>query len=184
MKASFEKRKEIHTARLDLRPSKDDRDLEIYVSHLKEEDCFLYQYGEDYSEELEEAISFDSGYVIYYSIFLKDTDIMVGYIGILPLEDGERSGDLEFHVYKEFRQNGFGYEAATAILDRFVSGELAGEKPNLLTATIIHGNLASASLLEKLDFTKVASGFRVYYDHGEQKTVGICAYEKRFMSAG
>ena len=178
MELTIVDKKEISTARLDLRPSEDKRDLDRYLSHLKEEDCFLYQYGMHYSEELEEAISFDFGDVIYYSIFLKDTDAMVGYVGILPFEDKEKIGELEFHIFKEFRRNGYGFEAATAIMESFFTGELTGEVMNKITASMIHGNEACQNLLEKLGLEKVVSGLHVYHEHGEEKVVGVCAYEK------
>ena len=58
-------KKEIITRRLKLLPSVDERDRDNYIMHLKDEDIFFYQYGQNYLPELEEAIDFHSSGVIY-----------------------------------------------------------------------------------------------------------------------
>ena len=171
----------ICTERLDLRPSKSERDLLNYISHLKEEDGFYLQYGYSYSEDLEAGISFDPGSVIYYSMFLRDTDVMVGYIGILPSGNGDGSGDLEFYTFREYRRNHYGYEAATVFMKSFIDGELTGEEMSTITATTLLDNEPCIRFLEKLGFTRAASGCRISLEEEvENRAAPILLYEKHY----
>ena len=76
----------------------DEADWENYVRHLLEADEFYVQYGMEPTSELIEMIQNMNPDVIYYSIILKDTGDMAGYVGITP-----DNNNLEFYVFKEYR---------------------------------------------------------------------------------
>lgn len=150
---------DIITDRLILRPSNDDRDLENYLSHLKAADEFYYQYGEEYSDELYNMIDFHSSGVIYYSVFLKEQNIMVGYVGVLPYQNSN-AGEIEFYIFKEYRRNHYASEALTALIEWFMSAELNNKSEKKIVAETLSENEISCKLLEHIGFDKSAMGIR------------------------
>jgi len=152
-------RKDIFTERLVLCPSDDKRDLENYINHLKDEDSFFFQYGEQYSPELEELIDFHSSGVIYYSVFLRNSDTMIGYVGILPYQAEEYTGELEFYFFSEYRKKGYAMEAVKAYIQAYINGEFTGEKRNHIIAEVIAENEPAKAFLGELGFIKSAIGF-------------------------
>ena len=168
---------EIVTERLLLCPSVDQRDLDIYVSHLiaNKEEVYL-QYGEPYSEELIDVLDFHSSGVIYYSIFLKDTNTMVGYVGIYPC--GDEKGLLEFYIFSEYRRMGYGKEAVLAMVTAFFEGNLTENKGKIITVETLHDNMISRRFLESVGAKKVSTGWRIGHDeNGEDSLIGFCYYE-------
>lgn len=174
--------KDIITNRLILRPSDDERDLENYISHLKSADEFYIQYGQPYSDdELIGMIDFHSSGVIYYSVFLKETGAMVGYVGILPYGGESKSGNLEFYIFKEYRRKHYCQEALNALIECFFNGELTGAYGGMIDAETMSDNEPSCKLLESLGFQKTKVGIRFYLDHNKKsgKLCGmqLCRYE-------
>jgi RimJ/RimL family protein N-acetyltransferase len=171
-------KKEIITRRLKLLPSVDERDRDNYIMHLKDEDIFFYQYGQVYSPELEEAIDFHSSGVIYYTVFLKDTDTMIGYVGIFPETDfnGDSYGDLEFYFFPEYRRRGYAVEAVTAYMDCFCAGDLTGKRETQIYAETIYENTASRNLLVKMGFQKEAVGLKGLVDGDNFRSYGVACY--------
>ncbi len=171
----------ISTERLYMLPSVDSRDLGSYISDLLLTKDFYFQYGQPYSDELLESIDFHSTGVVYYSIFLKDTGIMIGYMGILPHEDNPACGDLEFYIFKEFRRCGFCKEALTSFIDNFFIGSLTGIKGMQVEAETLSDNEISCRLLESIGFRRKSSGIRAFFDDdGEldkSKTKGLYRYD-------
>ncbi len=166
---------DIITDRLVLRRSRDDRDLEDYLSHLEAENEYFYQYGEQRSEELIKMIDFHSAPVHYYTIFPKDMPVMAGYVGIgrLPGERSENLGNLEIHVFREYRRRHYAREASAALIKSFFDGSLTGSRGALVEAETISENEPSILLLESLDFKKDAVGFRLFED-GDGKLNAAC----------
>ena len=171
-------KKEITTRRLTLLPSVDERDRDNYIRHLKDEDIFFYQFGVKYSLELEEAIDFSSSGVIYYTVFLKGTDCMIGYVGVFPQTDQNETfcGDLEFYFFPEYRRKRYGMEAVTAFIDSFCSGYLTGRRGEKLFAETIHENEPARAFLVKLGFRKEAVGLRLCTEGDENKFYGTACY--------
>lgn len=151
-------RKDIITERLILCPSDDERDLENYINHLKNEDGFYFQYGEQYSLELEERIDFHSSGVIYYTVFLRDSDTMIGYVGILPYLDKEHPGELEFYFFSEYRRKGYAKDAVNAFIQAYISDESTGKKRKHIIAEVIGENESAVEFLISLGFIFSASG--------------------------
>lgn len=172
--------KDIITNRLILRPSDDERDLENYISHLKSADEFYIQYGQPCSDdELIEMIDFHSSGVIYYSVFLKETGAMVGYVGILPYEREPKSGNLEFHIFKEYRRKHYCQEALNALIECFFKGELTGVYGEMIDAETMSDNEPSCKLLESLGFQKKGVGIHGCFNNDGTLdiTYGFCRYE-------
>ena len=149
------------TSRLILRPSDDKRDLTDYLSHLEAENEFYFQYGTERSDELLEQIDFHSAPVYYYTVFLKNTDVMLGYVGITPRFGKRAEGEIEFYIFREHRQNGFAKEALSALIQSFFDGSLTGKKGCLVSAETLRENESSVRLLFSLGFESVSVGLRL-----------------------
>lgn len=160
---------DIHTERLVLRPSRDERDLENYLAHLEAENEYFIQYGYERSDELIAAIDFHSAPVCYYTIFLKDTNDMAGYAGITPGTD-EAPGSFEIYIFKEYRRKHIAFEAGSALIQNFFEGKLTGEKESSLSAETLTDNEASIRLLESLDFKREAVGLRLCEFDADKET--------------
>lgn len=172
--------KAIFTKRLDMIPSEDERDLDKYVTDLLLTRDFYFQYGVPYSDELVNAIDFHSSGVLYYSLFLRDTKTMVGYVGLLPDEDDPGRGEIEYYVFRDHRRQGYAKEALVALIRRFFSGALTGTRGERVEAETHSDNNASRELLERLGFTKEASGMRLSLDEDggidAKRSIGLCRY--------
>ena len=170
----------IITERLDMIPSIDARDLDGYISDLLFTNDFYFQFGWPYSDELLNAIDFHSSGVVYYSIFLKDTWTMVGYVGILPYEDDSTYGEIEFYIFHNFRRQGFCKEALTAFIDSFFTGFLIGVKGKHVVAETLSDNEPVSKLLKSMGFTKEAWGMRCSFnEEGEinpSNSIGLHVY--------
>ncbi len=155
---------EIVTERLVLRPSEDGRDLETYLAHLEAEDEYLIQYGMEKSDELLKMIDFHTAPVAYFTVFLKGTQTMIGYVGVMTAEGDALEGNLEFYIFKAYRRNGFCKEAVRALIQAFFSGALTGRQEESAFAETLSENEAPIRLLESLGFEKDAWGMRVNLD--------------------
>ena len=162
----------IETERLYLRPANNGTDLEDYLHHLTDADEWLFQYAEEYSEELYNMIDFTSHRVLCYAVCGKDTGQMLGYVGLMP-EIMDASSNLEFYIFKEHRRQGVATEAIQAFLSQFHSGALFGFSGKTVIAEAVYENDPSKMLIEKLGFTKTAVGMRMTAGG----VVGLVRYE-------
>lgn len=150
----------IETERLYLRPADNGTDLEDYLHHLSDADEWLFQYAEEYSEDLYGMIDFTSHLVFCYAVCLRQTGQMIGYVGLMP-EIMDASANLEFYIFKEHRRQGFATEAIRAFIAQFRSGALFGFNGKTVIAEVVCENDPSKKLIEKLGFTKIAVGCRI-----------------------
>lgn len=148
----------IVTKRLILRRSQDKRDLEEYLSHIEAADEFYIQYGTERSSRLLAMIDFHTAPVLYFTVFLKETDAMIGYVGISCIS-GEGAGNLEFYIFKEYRRKHFCREALSALLKHFFDGKLTDRKTVAVVAETLVGNEPAVRLLESLHFERETVGF-------------------------
>lgn len=173
------KEHEIETKRLFLYPSVEERDLDIYLAHLcadKEE--FYLQCGELYSEELVQAMDFHSTGVIYYSVFLKNTNNLIGNVGIFPSEKSQENGTLEFYIFPEYRRRGYGKEAVLAMINDFFEGNIRGIKGKIILAETMKKNKASQQFLEAIGAKRISTGWKQSYDdNGEANLICLCYYK-------
>ncbi len=146
------KEKEFYTDRLILREINDE-EWDNYYNHVTEADEIFVQYGREPDEKLLEFIKYPTPDVIYYSIILKDTDEMVGYIGI-----PEYSNSIEYYIFTEYRRNGYAYEALTAFVDAYLDGLITPDNKDSVTAEVVFDNEASDRLLKKAGFVRLGMG--------------------------
>lgn len=167
----------IFTERLDIIPSVETRDLGHYISDLLLTNDFYFQYGEQYSDELLEAIDFHSSGVIYYSIFLKDTPTMVGYVGIFLDTGNPAYGGIEFYIFHNHRRQGFSKEVLPAFINSFFNGSLTGIKGKQVVAETLTENTTVINLLESIGFQKKSTVIRAYFNEDKEldrdKTIGL-----------
>ena len=166
--------KEMITERLALRPITE-ADWKNYVSHVISDNEVYVQYGYEPEPSLIEYIQNPTPEVIYYSIILKDTDEMVGYIGIT-----ETNNNIEFYTFKECRNNHYCSEALNVFMEMYLNGEMTGTTHESIIGETIHENEASIHLLEKAGFVKEAWGMRVNLSEDKVKdfdATGILRYE-------
>lgn len=152
--------KRIETERLYLRPADNGTDLEDYLHHLSDADEWLFQYAEEYSEDLYGMIDFTSHHVLCCAVCNKETGQMIGYVGLMP-ETTDASANLEFYIFKEHRRQGYAAEAIRAFIAQFRSGALFGFNSKTVIAEVVCENDPSKKLIEKLGFTKTAVGCRM-----------------------
>lgn len=140
----------------------DETDWKNYLSHVLDADDFYVHYGIEPTPELWGLVQTPTPSVIYYSIRLKNSKIMAGYIGITP-EDN----NLEFYVFKEHRRMHYGYRAVKAFIDLYIKGTVTGKEEAEVAASTLFDNAPAIKLLEKVGFKKEAAGFRVDLDRKE-----------------
>ena len=157
MTKEFRQPDEIISEHLVLRKSVDERDLENYLMHIRQADEFYFQYGQPYSDELYSAINFHYSEVIYFTVFLKDTDIMVGYVGIMP-ECEFAQGEIEGYIFKEYRRKHYAAEALRALIDWYLSLETESEEPRNIYSREVPENEPCIKLMQHLGFTEAARG--------------------------
>lgn len=86
--------------------------------------------------------------VQYFPIFCMENNDLIGCCGLRPYKDWQDVYELGFHLRKEYWRQGYGFEAASAMIDYaftvLQARELkAGHNPN---------NIASKKLLTRLGF--------------------------------
>lgn len=149
------------TDRLIIRKSNDDEDLRTYQQYL-EEDEFLDQFALPYSDEIRESVSFTSYGVRCYTLIEKVTNQMIGYVGIKQCESSSYEGELEYHIFKPYRNMGYCQEACSKLIDLFFKGAITGVAGTLVAAEIVSDNDASRKVLQNLGFEKKRWGFRLF----------------------
>ena len=137
------------TDRLVLCPSSNSRDLEEYHRHLTTEGDFFFQYGMEMTDELLAQADFESNGVECYTIFLKDTGKMIGYVGLCP-EDNE--ADIEFYIFKDYRNMGYCKEAAIRLINAYFDGETKLTPGIRVTASTLLENEHAKGLLRSIGF--------------------------------
>lgn len=161
---------EIVLEKINLTPM-DETDWATYVAHVVDAEEFYIQYGIEPSEYSIECIQEPTPNVIYYSIISKEKNKMVGYIGIAP-----ENNNIEFYIFKEYRKQGYGFEAISAFTRAYLSGAISGKKEENVIAETLRDNRASIALLEKLGYQKQAVGIRVSFDDNGSSAIGLAKY--------
>ena len=110
--------------------------------------------------------------VIYYSVYLKQGNIMVGYVGVTP-----KTNNLEFYIFQEFRKMGIGTDAVNLLIWLWSTGQITGDREAKIEAETLSQNLASVQLLEKLGFQKEAVGLRmILSEDARYQTISLYSY--------
>ena len=106
----------------------------------------------DMTDELLEQADFESNGVECYAIFFKDTGKMIGYVGLCPEGD---EADIEFHIFKDYRNKGYCKEAATRLINAYFEGETGLIPGTRVTASTLLENEPAKGLLRSIGFRNV-----------------------------
>ena len=163
-----------YTDRLILREISDE-EWDNYYNHVTEADEIFVQYGREPTADLLEFIKHPTPDVIYYSIILKDTEEMVGYIGI-----PEYSSSIEYYIFREYRHNSYAYEALTAFVDAYLDGLITPDKKSSVSAEVVFDNEASDRLLKKAGFAKLGTGCSFGWKDESKTEIEATAWYSRY----
>jgi len=147
-----------------------DREWRLFIDKLLEAGEIYLQYGEEVSAELLKTIQKRVPGIIYYSIYSQEPYTMVGYIAIAP----DDKNYLEFHIFKEYRNQGYCKQALSEFIEMYFSGELTGKKEKELYADVLPENAASIKILNAFGFVEVE-------DSGRKQSSGSEKSMKRFV---
>ena len=153
--------------RLCLRPTKGEKDYQLYYKHLKEDGDFSLFTNLKYSKENVQKFGFEMPY--FFVIDEKETGNMVGYAGLRwEKSNGEKTGvmECEYYIFKPYRGKGYAAEAMKVLCQRAFAGKLFEKKetsykylcrkktakPEVIRAMIRTDNLGSCRLAEKCGF--------------------------------
>lgn len=98
-----------------------------------------------------------------YPVFTKDTGDNIGYVQMVPLDDG--GWEIGYHIAKRFTGNGYATEAVNAFIP--VIAEKAGIKE--VNGICLSENSASKRVLEKCGFVEISEGTGNY--QGEEREI-------------
>jgi RimJ/RimL family protein N-acetyltransferase len=135
----------------------------LFVDHVVEADEVYETFAceaDDHFFEFVENTNFDSA--INYSVFLSETDEMIGYVGFCVDEECSDNNYISYYTFKDHRYNGYAYEYVCESMQKFLRGEIIERDIEGICAWTIWGNTPSSELLEKLGFQ--GFGYRIYDD--------------------
>ena len=166
---------EFETERLILKPSKVEQDKETkeHLKHFKKDGDFeMYtatKYSERYAKHI--MIHFQNSFMLYR----KDTNELIGHIGIKAVNPTTKVGEVTYYLFKEHRHQGYANEAIKKIIELAFTTKLkclketiredkyikAKNKIELITAKTRADNYPSQRLLENNGFIKTGVIHRI-----------------------
>ncbi len=168
--------KEFNTGRLILHETTKDEWKKYVHDILVSDDDLWLQYGYEPDVALAEAIEEPTFGVIYYSVILKATNEMVGYVGVANWKDDE----IEFYTFRKHRKNGYCSEALAAFVRNYLDGSINDEPHERVTAEIIADNIASENTLKSAGFKKTATGMKLGYNEEDGNKIQALVPSKFF----
>ena len=105
-----------------------------------------------------------------YPILTKDGGINIGYVQIVPIENG--NWEIGYHVAKRYTGNGYATEAAKAFLP-VIAAEIGIDE---VQGICLCGNEASKHVLRKCGFKRVYEGIGDY--QGEKREIFRSVWSK------
>lgn len=153
----------IETERLLLVPGNNARDNVSFIHMLRNDGDFRefcgIEFNEKYLAEFNDYFERTGHEECIYSIFPKETDEFIGYVGF----HRERNTDyeIEFYISKSQRRKGYCEEACKAVIELIFTEGLSVDgnviSVQKLYATTLAENIAVINLLSKLGFKRVIS---------------------------
>lgn len=117
-----------------------------------------------YEKKIQSIHDQDDSQRFTWSIFLRDTNVVIGQITCQPKDDEPPEiRDVGWFIDPKFQGNGYGTEAAVAMLD-FMFNEVGIEKIKTSAAEI---NAGSWGIMKKLGFQFVGTKKSTYYKDDE-----------------
>lgn len=102
-----------------------------------------------------------------YPVLLKDDKTNIGYVQLVPVEDGWEIG---YHIAKKYTGKGYAAEAVKA----FLPVMMQEHRLNQIIGICVAENFASRRVMEKCGFIKMYEGIGPY----QGKNINICRYQK------
>ena len=125
----------------------------LFVDHAIEADEVYETFAHEKDEEFCECLfKPDFGRAINYTLHLKDTDEMIGYVGFNTAEDDPNFNNLAYYIFKDHRRKGYAREAVSALIEKILNREIYDTVINTIHAYVVWNNAASARLIEQLGF--------------------------------
>ena len=124
-----------------------------FIIHAVEANEVMIQFAHEMDEgffERNKAPCYDI--CIYYSIHLPETDEMIGYVGFCNDPDHPCCNEIEYYIFKHFRQRGYAYEAVSTLIEKLFAGEIVDRYVEEIRASVVWKNDPSMNLLWKLGF--------------------------------
>ncbi len=117
-----------------------------------------------YEKKIESIQNQDDSQKYTWSIFLKDTEIVIGQITCQPKEDeNELIRDVGWYIDPQYQGHGYATEAASKMLD-YMFNEIGIEEIKTSAAKI---NIGSWKIMEKLGFEYIGDKKSTYFDGDE-----------------
>ena len=168
----------IETKRLIIKELTMDMAFDIHKNSLDEDNRrFVPDEVFETVESAEETISFlmeqyenKSGPLVY-AIIKKEDNRNIGYIQVIPLENGEF--EIGYHIAKEYTKNGYATEAVKAFLP--AGCELVNISSIL--GICLKENVASCRVLEKCGFVETFDGLGEY--QGKENYISKYEWNKK-----
>ena len=98
-----------------------------------------------------------------YPVFIKDTGDNIGYVQMVPLDDG--NWEIGYHVAKRFTGNGYATEAVNAFIP-VITEKIGITEVN---GICLSDNVASKCVLRKCGFEEISEGEGNY--QGEEREI-------------
>ena len=153
-----------------------DNEWKEYVRQIIAADEFYFQYGTNMDEKLLECIQTMNPDVVYYSVYLKGKNILIGYVGITP-----ETENLEIYVFRKYRRRGYGTEAIRMFCDAYFTEDITGQEETCVIAETLRKNEVSMMLLEKVGFQREAIGMKIDFgvNDDDYQMIGVCRYYRQ-----
>lgn len=150
----------IETERLVLVPGSNARDSEHFIHMLRNDGNFRdfcgLEFSEKYLAEFNNYFERTGHDECIYSIFLKGTDMFIGYVGFHREHNSDY--EIEFYISKSQRRKGYCEEVCKAAIELIFTEGLSVDDNVLsvekLYATTLAENIAVINLLSKLGFKR------------------------------
>lgn len=104
---------------------------------------------------------------LVYPIIVKDTNVNVGYVQLVPIDEGK--WEVGYHIAKRYTGNGYATEAVKAFLP-VISKEAGLDE---IYGICLAENKASLAVLKKCGFEKVFRGVGTYQNSDREIIISV-----------
>lgn len=176
---------EIHTERLVLKPAVEPEMHKAYKKHLKEDGDFLLYTSFNLTRESLGWFSLSKPY--HFAVCEKDSGHMVGEVGLYNYDEERHMAEIEWYIFKPYRNMGYGKESVTALCKQAFDKKLFEWREglmvdkyrkhyaviNLIRANIRISNTASQNLAKACGFKVSYIDHRHYFVEGQGTEDGV-----------
>ncbi|WP_338812754.1 GNAT family N-acetyltransferase [Bernardetia sp. Wsw4-3y2] len=142
------------------------KDFKELIASFREENAVKYikhlqnLSNSEYTDFLEnKRILSENQHLYYWVVREKETQKYIGTMGVMPYLGSDSAFHIGFRISKDFQGKGFATELGKTVID-FVKNKL---KHQQIFGLIMEGNIASQTLLKKLEFHFLKTDFNTDY---------------------